>query len=60
MSRHGEFKILSSSVEEVQKTLNQWRHQYTMNIIPVGVYQGTFQDQGLTVIVERFPKERDG
>lgn len=48
----GEIKILTGEDEVVQKTLNQWRHQFNLNIIHVQALEN-----GLTyVMVERIKK----
>lgn len=48
----GEIKILTGEDETVQKTLNQWRHQFNLNIIHVQ----SFGNNTTYVMVERIKK----
>ena len=39
-----EYKIIEGSSKDIQKTLNQWKHQYELEIISVNSYPDTFTD----------------
>jgi len=47
-----EYRIVRGSDEHVQKVLNQWRHEYILKLMFVGMRGGE-----LVVLLKRKPKE---
>ena len=54
-SKMPEWKILQSNKEDVQKTLNQWKHLYHIQIYGISSFGQT--NTGVTIILTR---ERKG
>ena len=48
-----EYKVLINSATDIQKTLNQWRHQFDLEILQMCIDK----DEWLVVLLKRRPKE---
>ena len=46
-----EYKLLNSEEHDIQKLLNQWKHQYVLEITPLGI-----RGAQIIVLVKRTPK----
>ncbi|WP_370242864.1 hypothetical protein [Marisediminitalea sp.] len=54
---NGEFKVLEGPSAEVQKKLNQWRHQFHLTIHKVHFETSLISPEfNMAVLVERKPK----
>ena len=50
-----EYKIISGDEEYCQKVLNQWKHQYDIEVISMSAYPGK-----VIILINRKEKEKRG
>lgn len=50
-----EYKILEGAASDVQKILNQWRHQYSINVLGISTIKAEYTCH-VTVLLTRTPK----